>query len=543
MAYGEIMFFKRVNGKSQPIRRVIVFALKNNEIRKVLLIVPPVTLRKYKRIFNVNYPMGLGYTAAVLKRASYEVVVLDALVENIEQQTPIERRKNHSRLGMTCDEIKEFVIKCDPDCVGVTSMFTSQFDNTVLVCNIAKEVNPDIPVIIGGAHATADVANCINEKSIDFVVSGEGEEVIVPLLEAISKNRSLDDIPNISYIDSNGNKVVKPVTIYSDVNKLPFPNRELFPMEKYLSARERHGKELTEGIRSASILTSRGCPFNCNFCSASDVFGKKLRVRAAQSVTDEIDELISKYKVNDIYLSDDQFLADRKRVLDILDQIISRNYGISFDAPNGLSPWLLTEEIIKKMKQAGFCQIHMAVESGNEWVLKNIVHKPVKLDRLPETVALAKKYGLRVSAFLVVGNVGENAIETFEQMKDSFTLMRKLGIRRPTVSYLSPHIGSVAYDVVRRKGYIDESYEDDDYSSPVIETPLWTKDELEQFVTIQYLLCVVNEKKLLWPIKFFAQEWGGFFVKQRHNLLFYLISKYKKIKAFIEGRQQTMKVS
>ncbi len=136
----------------------------------------------------------------------------------------------------------------------------------------------------------------------------------------------------------------------------------------------------------------------------------------------------------------------------------------------------------------------------------------------------------------MVGNVGENAIETFEQMKDSFTLMRKLGIRHPTVSYLSPHIGSVAYDVVRRKGYIDESYEDNDYNRPVIETPLWTKDELEQFVTIQYLLCVVNGKKLFWPVKFFAQEWGGFLVKQRYRFLFYLISKYRNVKASIEGR-------
>lgn len=513
-----------------------MFALKNNEIRKILLIVPPVTLGKYTRSYNVNYPMGFGYIAAVLRQASYEVIVLDALVEKIQQQIPIQGRKNHYRYGMTSDEIKEFLIRCDPDCVGVTSMFTKQYENTVLVCNIVKEVNPDIPVIVGGAHATADAANCVKEKSIDFVVSGEGEQVIVPLLEAISNKRSFNDIPNISYIDSNGNKVVKPITLYSDVNSLPFPDRELFPMENYFSARERHGKEFPEGTRSASILTSRGCPYGCNFCSASDVFGKKVRVRTAQSVIDEIDELISVYHVNDVYLSDDQFLVNRQRVVEILDKIIARNYKISFDAPNGLSPWLLNEEIIQKMKQAGFGQINLAIESGNEWVLKNIINKPVKLDRLPEVVALCKKYGMNVSAFLVVGNVSEKAIETFEQMKDSFQLMRKLGIRRPVVSYLSPHIGSVAYDVVRRKGYIDESYEDNDYNRPVIETPLWTRNELERFVTIQYLLCVVNGKRLLWPFKMFAQEWGGILVKQRYKLLCYLISIYRRAKDYVRGR-------
>ena len=243
------------------------------------------------------------------------------------------------------------------------------------------------------------------------------------------------------------------------------------------------------------------------------------------------------YRVNDIYLTDDQFLADRKRVSEILDRIISRNYGISFDAPNGLSPWLLTDEIIKKMKQAGFWRINIAIESGNEWVLKNIVNKPVKLDKLPELILIAKKYAIDVSAFLVVGNVAENAIETFDQIKDSFDLMRKLGIRRPTVSYLSPHIGSVAYDVVRRKGYIDESYQDNDYDRPVISTSLWTKEELEQFVAIHKLLCLVNGKLLYWPINLFSQEWGGFLLNQRHRFLFHLISKLREIKVFIEGRE------
>lgn len=402
-----------------------------------------------------------------------------------------------------------------------------------------KEVNPNIPTIIGGAHATADAVNAINEKSVDFVVSGEGEKVIVPLLEAISKKRPLDDVPNISYIDPKGKKIVKSVTVYSDVNSLPFPDRDLFPMEKYFLAGERHGGKLSEGVRSASILTSRGCPFSCNFCSAYDVFGKKLRIRTAESVIDEIDELISVYKVNDIYLTDDQFLADGKRVVEILDRIISRNYGISMDAPNGLSPWLLTDEIMKRMKQAGFWRVNFAIESGNEWVLKNIINKPVKLGKLPELVLLAKKYGLAVGAFLVVGNVAENAIESFEQMKDSFTLMRKLGIRRPIVSYLSPHIGSVAYDVVHRKGYIDKSYEDNDYNKPAIATPLWTKDELEQFVTIQYLLCVVHGKLIYWPIKLFTHD--GVLVKQRHRLLFYLISQLKNLKGSLRNRVRELR--
>lgn len=500
---------------------------KNNAGRKVLLIVPPVILRKDRPNFNVNFPMGLGYLAAVLRQAEYEVEILDTLVEKINQRTPLPGRKGHYRFGMTQAEIREAVIACNPDFVGVTSMFTKQFDSTRFICDIVKDVAPKVPVIVGGAHATADAANVISEKSVDYVVSGEGEGVIVPLLKAIADKAPVAGIPNISFRNPDGTTTVKPVTIYADVNALPFPERALFPMEKYFLAMERHGNKLAEGTRSASLLTSRGCPFRCNFCSAYDVFGRRVRIRSAESVMAEIDELVGVYRANDVYLTDDQFLADKTRVMEILDGIISRNYGITFDAPNGLSPWLLSDELLGKMKQAGFWRINIAIESGNEWVLKNIVNKPVKLDTLPELMILAKKHGLVVQAFLVVGNVSENAVETFEQIRDSFALMRKLGVHFPTVSYLSPHIGSTAYDVAVQKGYLDKSYEDSDYDRPVITTPLWTKAELEQFVTIQLILCSVQGHLLLWPVKLLALEWAGFLVKQRHALLFFLYSRLK----------------
>jgi len=499
-------------------------------MKKILLVVPPVILRDDDPNFNVNFPIGLGYLGAVLEKAAYEVEVLDALIEKLDQQIPLEDRKGFSRVGMTYDEIKQYVTESNPDCVCVTSMFTKQFENTLFVCHAVKESMPEVPVIVGGAHVTAAPESVLDDKSINYAVVGEAEDIIVPLLEAMERGDDVEKIDNVCYIDKQGKKIVKPVNAYPDVTTLPFPARHLFQVEKYITAGERHGGDLAKGVRSLNILTARGCPFKCNFCSAYQSFGHRLRNRPVESILEEVDELVNRYKVNDIYLTDDQFLADRKRVIRILEDITSRNYNLTLDAPNGLSPWLITEEILIKMKKAGFNRVQLAVESGDEWVLKNIINKPVKIDRLPEVVSLSRKHGLEVGVFLVMGNVSENAVETFDQMETSFKLMRRLGIRWPVVSYLSPHLGTEVYEVAYRKGYIDDNYLDEDYDKPCISTPLWSNTELQRFVWVQRALCLTEGHFLFFWVKYFVQWKKNIMLKERYAVLYQFISAYRVLR-------------
>jgi len=501
-------------------------------VDKVLLIVPPVSIPKDRANFNVNFPIGLGYIAAVLEQASYEVIILDTVVEKLEQETLIPGKHNLMRVGLTFEEITRFIRDARPNYVGITSMFSKQHENAVLTAQAVKNADSEIPVIVGGAHATADPNHVIEEDAIDVVVVGEGENIFLPLLEGYKSGNGLHSVEGLAFIDSSGKKILTPRPHYPDVEGIPFPARHLFPMEKYFAARQRHGMfDMDKSVRSINIETSRGCPFDCNFCSVYQMFGKDLRCRSADSVLAEIDELVTKYNVNDIYLVDDQFLAPRKRALSLLDGIISRNYGITFDAPNGLSPWILTEEILVKMKAVGFWRVNLAVESGNEWVLKNIINKPVNLKKLPEVVRLARENALEISAFIVVGNISENAVETFAQMKDSFDLMRKLNIGSFAVSYLSPHAGSEAYDVVQKMGYLTEEYDDNYYSNPSIASPLWTTRELEAFVEVQRVLCFVEDTPLAWPVKLFTLNLGGLLLNQRYRVMYFLINFYGNVKS------------
>ncbi len=498
--------------------------MNKSKQKRMLLIAPPVTLTKDRANFNVNFPMGLGYIAAILEKNGYDIIVLDTIIEKLEQESPVPINSDLIQVGMTLNEIREFVIKVCPDFVGISSMFSVQAHNAYHVAAVIKSINSNIPVIFGGAHATSEPEEVLKDENINFVVLGEGENAILPLLEAIETKGDLNILESIAYRNNKGAIIVKSKTTFVDINSLPFPARHLFPIEKYFSAGERHGISKKHKFRSIALLSSRGCPYHCNFCSAYQMFGRKFRYRTTESVLEEIDELIETYKIVDIYLNDDQFLADRKRALEILDGIIARNYNITLDAPNGISPWMLNEEVIQKMKQAGFWRIPLAIESGNQWVLDNIIRKPVRLNNLPKIVRLLRKYKIMVTAFLVVGNVSEEGIETFSQMRDSFDLMRNLGIRGAVVSFLTPHAGSEVFKVVQKKGYLKDGYIDDHYKKPRLSTPLWSNKDLEKFVTCERHICSIDNQLIYWLLRVFLRNFGEIGINRRYHILYNLLS-------------------
>ncbi|MBF0444327.1 MAG: B12-binding domain-containing radical SAM protein [Magnetococcales bacterium] len=501
------------------------------DIKNIVLMVQPATVPLGRYGFNINFPMGLGYIAGVLEQANFNVEIIDTLVEGVDQEEPLPDNPNLITIGLNPEQIHQRITACKPDMVGITSMFTGQFANTQRLAEIVKSIDQEIVVVIGGAHATADPKGVLQDHNIDYVVIGEGENVILPLIDAIGSGGDFANLSGISYRHEE-QVVVRPAVKMVDVNTIPLPARHLFPMEKYFKAGERHGiAHQGEGFRSASVLTERGCPFDCNFCSSYQIFGKALRYRNADDILAEIDQLVTEYKINDLYLADDQFLADRKRAIKILDGIIDKNYGLHLDAPNGLSPWMINDEVLKKMKQAGFWRLSLAIESGNEWVLQNIIKKPVKLHLLPDLVDKANNLGFEINAFLVVGNVSEDAVETFEQIQDSFDLMKKLKIHNLHVSYLSPHKGTEVYEIALKKGYLAHSFEDTFYNRPKLETPLWTRKQLELFVTIQRLLCLTNDSLLFLPLRMFASSWGGFLLNVRYKIIFGLYTMFRSLKA------------
>lgn len=453
-------------------------------LQKVLLIQPPAFSNDTRSDMNPNAPLGIAYIAAMLERGGFEVQILDAFIEGWAQETRVNSDK--ILVGLSYEEIKTTVASVNPDVVGITSMFTSQRRNAHEVAKLVKSVDRQIVVIVGGAHATSATESVLEDPCVDVVVLGEGDNVIVPLIRSIEVGNGLEDLDGVAYRDEVGRPVViEKTTQIENLDDLPFPARHLLPMAKYFAAGVRHGGT-SRGKRAVSMITSRGCQYYCNFCTAFRVFTRKPRMRSIENVLREIDELLERYQIDEIFFEDDQIIAKQRRAGDLFDAIA--RYNLWWDTPNGVSPWLLDDEILGKMQRAGCYRVNIAIESGNQWVLDKIINKPVKLQKVPGIVKTIRRYGMEVGTYLVVGNIGRDAVETLDQVKESFAFCRKMKVF-PHASLLTAYPGSDVLKIAKEKGYLVPGFNWDNLviQKFQLQTPQWTAQELMSVVSREQL--------------------------------------------------------
>lgn len=472
-------------------------------IRRILLIQPPAFTNLERSDLSPQLGLGIGYIAAALEQGGYEVQVLDAFIEGWEQSTPVP--PDQLLVGLRYEEIKERIAEARPDLVGITSMFTSQRRNVHAVARVAKEVDSGIRVIVGGAHPTAAPESVLADDNVDAIVLAEGDNSVIPLVKALAEGRDLNELDGVGFRDDHGRPVIREKTSQiTDLDSLPFPARHLMPMQKYFDARMRHGGFFSG--KATSMITSRGCQYHCNFCTAFKVFTRRPRMRSIANILAELDHLIAIYGIDEIYFEDDQLLAKQRHTEELLDALAG--YNIKWDTPNGVSAWLLNERIIGKMKRAGCMKINLALESGCQDVLDNIINKPVKLKDVPELVRIIRREKMELLTFLVVGNISDERIETLEQIRESFRFCRKIR-SRPHVSYLTAYPGSAVLEVAQKHGYLVAGFNWDKLASirQQLTTPQWTPEQLRR---------VVEEERLkthLWmwlmdPMSFLKIVWG-----------------------------------
>jgi len=456
-----------------------VYFRHRSVLRKVLLIQPPAFSNNQRTDMNPNAPLGIAYIGAVLEQKGYEVRILDAFIEGWDSEVRISEER--LLVGLPYDRIREIVEQENPDVVGITSMFTSQRKNAHKVAQAVKEVNRDIVVIVGGAHPTSATEAVLEDVNIDVVVIGEGDNTIVPLIECIENNGNLSSVDGIGYRDCSGRVVVQKKTIQiEDLDALPLPARHLLPMERYFTAGIRHGGH-SRGQRAASVITARGCQYLCNFCTAFKVFTRRPRMRSIENVLSEIDQLVKNYGVDEIFFEDDQLIAKQRHAGDLFDAMAERYKNLVWDTPNGVSPWLLNNEIVGKMKAAGCYRINLAIESGVQIVLDKIINKPVKLDQIPGLVKLIRSHGMEVGIFVVIGNIGKDRVETIAQIKQSFAFCRKIRVM-PHTSLLTAYPGSEVLAIAKERGFLVPNFEWDNLITQKfqLQTPEWTPAQLIQ---------------------------------------------------------------
>lgn len=381
---------------------------------KVLLINP------ISKAPNPIMPLGLGYIAAYLEQHSIKVEIIDAWADSYNE-TQLE------------DEIK----KRKPNLIGVTIM-SPNYAIGMRTAALAKWVSGGM-VVVGGSHPSALPQECLEDNpSIDVVVVGEGEKTMLSLVQAMENEKNFDSIQGVVFRKEG--KIVNtgfPPRI-DTLDDLPYPARHLFPLEKY-----RTHPPFGKKNPYMTMMTSRGCPFKCTYCSDS-IFGKKYIVRSPDHVVDEIEYIINQYRVKEIHFYDDDFTINMKRAAEICDEIIRRKVKISWSCTTRVD--LVNEELLRKMKKAGCWLICYGVESADPEIIKR-VQKGYTIDKIRESFRLTKKMGIRTIGYFMVGLPGE----TKESIERTIQFSKELDPDFVSWGITSLFPGSRLYEEVRKE--------------------------------------------------------------------------------------------
>jgi len=450
------------------------------KFQKIMLIMPSNTMPA-DSVRRIAEPLGLLYIGAVLKKEAYEVNILDSTCEGYWNSTI---KEGYITYGLSDEQIMKRIRDFSPDIVGVSSMFSAHQENALHHCDLVKQVNPNTLVVIGGIHPSLDPEGTIKHKSVDYVILGEGEYRFAKLLEALNSGKE-PDFDGIVY-KKNKEIILKPMmTRIENLDKLPFPARELIDMEKYIEIGVPYAP-FPRKQRTAQLMTSRGCPFHCFFCSTSNFWGHKFRTRSVNNIIKEVEKLINKYKIEEIQFSDDNMTVDKERAKALFRAL--RTYNLAWCTPHGLMINTLDEEMIKLMAESGAYQLTFAPESGSERVLKEIIHKPVPpKEQVKKLVDLCHKYNIQVHGLFVVGFPGE----TREEIEQTLQYPYYVGFDSVSFFIANPVPGSQLYMQCKEKGYLPKGKRKIDFKSAEICIP---EDSPEFVMSGEELIKLVDNK-------------------------------------------------
>lgn len=401
-----------------------------------MLIYPPGTVYG-EGLLTSNIPVGLLYLTAYLKKKGVTVKFLDAL--GTDSKRMVKNGKGR-RFGMSIKKIFDEISKFKPDMVGIGTMFTAYFDDSLEIARLVKKVDKNIKVVLGGSHVSIDPVSVVKNKWVDVAVYGEGEETLWELVKGV-------DLKNIQGIVFKENKkIVKNDAreLVKNLDDLPFPAWEELDLPKY-------GLGGSFNMRTPvfPLVSSRGCPGHCLYCSVNSVWQHKWRGRSAENVVDEMEMLINKYGAREFAFQDDSMSVDKVRLEKICNEIIRRKINIKWTTPNGIAHWTLTKDLLLLMKKSGCYRITFGIESGDR-ELRRWVGKPYSLDQAKELTKYANKIGYWTLATNIIGFPYENR----ENIDNTFKFALKSDVDLAFFFRLGPRPGTPIYEMFAKEGWL-----------------------------------------------------------------------------------------
>jgi anaerobic magnesium-protoporphyrin IX monomethyl ester cyclase len=426
-------------------------------MRVALVQVPPRS--EFDRHWARFPSLGIAYVASSLRAAGHTIDLLDGKLD-----------------GLTVDDIVTRVRARPPDLVGITCM-TVEYPRAVEIARRIKRDRADVPVMVGGAHVNAVGRGALEEgESFDYACVGEGEYLACELADALERDVDPSAIPGL--VSRRGGELVAapPRPPPDDYDALAFPAWDLF-----------------RSVQTLPLITHRGCPFKCVFCSHNSGF--KPRYRTPANVLDEVEQMLERYRPSRIRIEDETFGLHMGRTKAILEGIIARGFHerVRFSAQTRVDR--IDEEFIRLLKTANFEMLELGVETGNPEVLRKI-KKGITLEQVEYAVALAKGNGLRVWCKFILGHPDETRAE----IRDTIDFIAKINPNQLSVSIMTPFPGTPIHEMALRGegGYrlLSGGWEDfDKYSSGVLELETVSLARLKRYQIACYVNLYVRNRR------------------------------------------------
>ncbi len=465
---------------------------------RTLLIRPPAFFSRasFPAGPRIGLPIGLLYLAAVLKERGDEVAVYDAMVHGDLCKLNGRRGPNMQdrvHFGASWAEIEKAISDFRPDLVGINNPYSEYVDQAVEVARIARRAVPTAKIVVGGPHVTAFPSEFLEScPEADIVALGEGEATIVELAKWVEGETKLDDVAGVAYRGTDGVAVRPRKSYILSLDEIPYPAYDLIDMERYFELeragyRNRLGYAYPGSERAATVITSRGCPYRCVFCSIHQHAGRRWRSHSADHVLAHIQHLVGDYNIRHIHFEDDNFTLDRTRFEAILDRLIACRLPITWDTPNGIRADTLDRWLIEKARDSGCTYLMMGVESGDQRVNNEIVQKNLSLEKVVNVARLCREVEVDLHAFYMIGFPGETKDEIRTTLDFAMMLERRFHVT-PHLNITVPRNGTRLHDICVKNGYLTEpvtsrtlsKWKMDRWDSEVIETPEFTSQDLHE---------------------------------------------------------------
>jgi len=378
------------------------------------------------------------------------------------------------------DQVRERLAALRPAVVLVSALAVEYRQQYHRVMELAKAAVPGVLTVFGGVYPSVLGEEALRDPNVDYLFLGHAEERVGNFLRlALQRDHeALRQLPGVGYRDEGGRQVINPATSYiSSVKRLVRPDYSLIDVVAYMGHLSRD-YQFNSQRRAVPIITSYGCPYNCLFCATRTISGHGMAYRPAEEVLEEIDFLVTRHGAEELIFLDDCLLGDRPRITRILEGLIERRYPLVWKTSN-VAAWHLKGDLLELMRRSGCYQITVSVESGSQRVLREIVHKPLKLEIVPPLVKACRALGIDIGANFVIGFPGE----TWDEIRETFRFAELCDFDIAHFHIATPLPKTDLYLLAKEKGLLppDFSFLDPRYfgfARAFIETDEFTPQEL-----------------------------------------------------------------